>query len=335
MGDVAMMVPVFRSLISAYPELKITLVSRKFFEPIFEGIPNLTFVPAEVNERHKGLLGILRLSKDLQRMKFDAVADLHNVLRSKVIRHYMNLNGIPSAAIDKGREEKKKLTHSNGQPLSPLKSTHERYADVFRQLGFMITLNEKVQSVKRPFSGKILELTGKKSTPFIGIAPFAAFQGKMYPTSLMKEVIDGLSKRTNSKIVLFGGGEQESEQLEEIAAPFHNVINVAGKLDFSDELALISNLEVMLSMDSGNGHLAANFGVPVVTLWGVTHPFAGFAPYLQPKENQLLSDRDKYPLIPTSVYGNKLPKGYEQVMKTIPSEIVIAKIEEILTYISS
>jgi ADP-heptose:LPS heptosyltransferase len=335
MGDVAMTVPVLRSLLNAYPELKITLVSRKFFEPLFEGIPNLTFVAAEVNGKHKGILGILRLSKELKRIKLDAVADLHNVIRSIIIRYCLGLDGIPSAALDKGRGEKKRLTNAQGRTLSPLKSTHERYADVFRKLGFHLLLDDKVALIKKPFSEKLIQLTGKEPTQYIGIAPFAAFQGKEYPMVLMKEVIEGLSSLEKCKILLFGGGAREVKILEELESSFPNVINVAGKLDFANELALISNLDVMLSMDSGNGHLAANFGVPVVTLWGVTHPYAGFTPYLQPKENQLLSDRNTYPLIPTSVYGNKWPKSYENVMETIPSAKIIERIEQILHYTSS
>ena len=56
---------------------------------------------------------------------------------------------------------------------------------------------------------------------------------------------------------------------------------MAGKYKFKEELALISNLDLMVSMDSSNGHLAAIYGVPIVTLWGVTHPFLGFAPFGQ------------------------------------------------------
>ena len=62
-------------------------------------------------------------------------------------------------------------------------------------------------------------------------------------------------------------------------------------------------------MDSGNGHLAAMYGIPVITVWGVTHPYAGFAPFLQPEENSITADREQFPLIPTSVYGNKVWGG--------------------------
>ncbi len=118
--------------------------------------------------------------------------------------------------------------------------------------------------------------------------------------------------------------------MDRLAQRKTNIVNVAGKLSLSEELILISNLDVMVSMDSGNAHLAANYGIPVITLWGVTHPYSGFYPFNQPLENALLSNREKFPLIPTSVYGNKVPKGYENVMESITPEEVIAKINGLL-----
>ena len=46
------------------------------------------------------------------------------------------------------------------------------------------------------------------------------------------------------------------------------------------------------------------------TLWGMTHPFCGVAPFNQPSDHALTLDRTQYPLIPTSVYGTRIfPKG--------------------------
>ena len=91
------------------------------------------------------------------------------------------------------------------------------------------------------------------------------------------------------------------------------------------ELEIISNLNAMVSMDSANGHIAANYNVPVVSLLGLTHPFGGYGPFLSKLENMLMSSREKYPLITTSAYGNKMPKGYENVMRTIDySDVILA-----------
>ncbi len=329
MGDVAMTVPVLRVLGQTYPELKITVLSRPFFKPLFEEIPNLDFLEADVYGEHKNL-GLLKLANKAQDLGIDAVADLHNVIRSKVITKYLKFKGIETATIDKGRTEKKALTSSKGKNIPKLKTTHQRYADVFEKLGFPIDLNQFTVPQQKRLTPKLNGLIGVEPKKIIGIAPFAAHQSKMYPLSLMADVIRELDETDKYRIFLFGGGKKEIELLKKIENPFANVTNVAGKLTFEEELALISNLDLMLSMDSGNGHLAAMYGVPVVTLWGVTHPFAGFVPFNQPETNQLVADRKKYPLIPTSIYGNKFPKGYDEAMKTIAPEKVVQKIQEIL-----
>ena len=79
-------------------------------------------------------------------------------------------------------------------------------------------------------------------------------------------------------------------------------------------------------MDSGNAHIAAMLGVKVVTLWGATHPFAGFSPFNQPEQNALVSDRILFPKLPTSVYGNKKVEGYEDAMRTITVDAVVKSV---------
>ena len=167
-----------------------------------------------------------------------------------------------------------------------------------------------------------------KAHKLIGIAPFAAHKGKMYPLVKMTEVIKELSK--DNQIVLFGGGTYEVEKLSEIEKSYKNVISVAGIYSFKEELAILSNLDLMLAMDSSNGHLAAMYGVPVYTVWGVTHPFAGFTPFSQPFENQIIPDLEKYPLIPTSIYGNKYPDGYLNCFDTITPNSIISSIKKAL-----
>lgn len=329
MGDVAMAVPVLRVFVHTYPEVKITVLSRPFFKPFFEEIPNLDFLEADVYGKHKRF-GLITLAKESKKLGIDAVADLHNVIRSKVITKYLKFKGLKTATINKGRAEKKALVTAKGKNIAQLKTTHQRYADVFAKLGFPIDVDKHIAPPKKRLSPKLNALLGVEAKKLIGIAPFAAYQSKMYPLNLMAEVIRELDRTDKYRIFLFGGGKKEIAQLNKLENPFANVSSVAGKLKLEEELALISNLDLMLSMDSGNGHLAAMYGVPVVTLWGVTHPYAGFVPFNQSENNQLIADLEKYPLIPTSVYGNKFPKGYEDVMKTISPESVVLKIREIL-----
>ncbi len=199
----------------------------------------------------------------------------------------------------------------------------ERHAKVFEKLGFTIDLSQPEFPEKAVLSPEILALIGTNHQKLIGIAPFAQYDSKVYPLDLMQEVIDQLALDTTQTILLFGGGKKEIELLNSLAANKENVIVVAGKIKFQQELQLISNLDVMLSMDSGNAHIAAMLGVKVITLWGATHPFAGFSPFNQPLENALVSDRNLFPKLPTSVYGNKKVEGYEEAMRTITVDAIV------------
>lgn len=323
MGDVAMTVPVVYAFAKANPETKITFLSKPFFKPIVETLPNVHFVAAETNGKHRGLGGIWSLSRALKELDITHVADLHNVLRSKILRTFL---GLPSASIDKGRKDKKALIDPNNTFFKPLKTTIQRYRDVFTALGFD---QSKPKTLPNPVSNDtVLHFTGLDTKKWIGIAPFAAHLGKQYPLDFMREVIVGLNKRVDVRLFLFGAPD-EKEQLLELSKDCDTCTVVAGVLKFPDEINLIAQMDVMLSMDSGNGHLAAMFGIPTVTLWGVTHPNAGFAPFGQ-EQNCLLSDRKKFPLVPTSIYGNNIPKGYENVMHTINPKIIVQKITEII-----
>lgn len=322
MGDVAMTVPVLRAFSLQYPEVKVTVVSRPFFKPFFNGIKNIDFFAVDLNERHKGMIGLVRLYNDLKKLNIDAVADLHNVLRSKIVRGLFAVSGKKVAFTDKGRADKKALTRAKNKVFKPVKSMFERHCDTFTQLGFPIDLTKIEFPQKAILSDDILKITGTKNQKWIGIAPFAQYPSKVYPLDLMQEVINDLVK-TNVKIFLFGGGEKEILKLNQLKGNHENVVVVAGSIKFQQELDLISNLDLMLSMDSGNAHIAAMLGVKVITLWGATHPFAGFKPFNQPDDFCITADRKQYPLLPTSVYGNKIIEGYEDAMRTIlPSEVV-------------
>lgn len=326
MGDVAMTVPVLRALLQQNPQVNVTILTRKQFVPLFQDLDGVKAFPVETKGKHKGVFGLYKLTRQLNKENnFYAIADLHSVLRSKVLKQFLNCRRFIS--INKGREEKKALI--TGKIFHQLKTTHERYADVFRGMGCEVDFSNPTFPKPKNLCHEILALTGTKSGTWVGVAPFAAHQGKMYPLDLMEKVIKELSKEY--KMFLFGGGEQEINALDGISDKYSNTINLSGKLSFPQELDIISNLDLMISMDSGNGHIAAMLGVKVITIWGVTHPFAGFAPFNQPEDFMILPNRKQYPKIPTSVYGNKFPKEYKFASSSIAPEIVIAKAISLLS----
>lgn len=323
MGDVAMTVPVLKAFSLQHPEVKITVASRPFFKPFFRDIQNLNFFEVDVNKRHKGLKGLYQFYKDTKALGVTEVADFHNVLRSQVVRTFYKMSGYKVAATDKGRKDKKELTKLAPKTIQPVKTMFNRHVDTLQKLGYLVNLSNPVFAPKATLSQKLVELTGEKDMKWIGIAPFAQYQTKVYPKQLMQQVIDELAKDKDKKVFLFGGGKTEIEALNAFKKDYKNVIVLAGKLNLNEEMDVISNLDVMLSMDSGNAHIAALLGVRVVTLWGATHPFAGFLPFNQSLNDALVPDLQKYPFLPTSVYGNKIVPGYENVMESISPDKIL------------
>ena len=331
LGDIAMTIPVLRSFFNTYPNQKIIFVSRGFVQPLFKEFENLEFVSVDFNNDFKGLKGLFKLFKSLRKNKIKAVADLHNVLRTKILKILFKMVFINVQSIDKGRAERKKLTKKKNKKFKPLTPIHYRYCDVFGRLGFPIDLANHEYPIK-PYlpenseEQKVLAKSGDKT--IIGIAPFASFAGKNYPLDLIQNVIAYLQK--DHIIYLFGGGENELKQIKIWEKAYDNVTDIASSFNLTEQINIISYADLMISMDSANGHIAANCGVPVLTIWGMTHPFCGFTPFDQGIENSIMVDRNLCPDIPTSVFGNKIPKGYESAFRSVNPKEVIEKALEIL-----
>ncbi|MEE3019754.1 MAG: glycosyltransferase family 9 protein, partial [Bacteroidota bacterium] len=269
--------------------------------------------------QHKGLKGLYRLYKELKQRKPHRIADIHKNLRTAVLRIFFKLSFTRIKVINKGYAERKRLIHPSKKTMKPLTPQHYRYVEVFTRLGFPIDLDQHEFPFKPALLKSVMDIDLQADRKWIGIAPFAAHPGKVYPLDLMQKVVGYLQQQHS--IFLFGHGPKETDQINTWAKAYPHVVSQALELPFSEQLDLIANLDVMLSMDSANGHLAANFNVPVVTLWGMTHPFLGFSPFGQ--NNHLLADRESFPKIPTSAYGKVIPKGYKDAMRTISPEEVI------------
>ena len=317
LGDITMTVPVVHDLAVQYPDLDITMLSREMARPLFERLPNnVHFYAADLKRRHKGLLGLCRLWRDAHLNDFDYIADFHDVLRTWWLRTEGCLHCKKVAKINKGRKEKKALTRQKDKILVQQETSFERYAKVLEQLGFPI----KHQFVKLDYSAFCGTQKATNET-WIGIAPFAKHPAKVYPLEKMEEVIKTLSQKENTTIFLFGGGEEEKRQIAELCAKYPNVKAAQSQHGLAGELALMGQLDVMLSMDSANMHLASLVGTRVVSVWGGTHPYAGFLGWNQKSEDCIQLD---LPCRPCSVYGNKpcFRGDYACMNGIAPSQII-------------
>ena len=305
-GDIAMTIPLLYSLCRRYPEHRFAFVSRERFGNFFINKPeNLEFIGVNLDS-YKGIFGIYRLYKELKKkLSPDYFADLHDVLRTKLLRLFFALlSGTKCAHIIKGRKGKKALTRKKNKCTEQLKSTFERYREVFTRLGMPFepefnSLFGKEKGDISDFSAFIPQKNGEK---WIGIAPFARHNGKIYPLDKMEKVIAILSEQKGVKIFCFGNGPKEEEIVNSWCAKYPNTISFIGRAKFDGELRFISHLDVMVSMDSANMHIASLVGTPTVSIWGATSPLAGFLGWNQRGEDCIERDLE---CRPCSIFGNK------------------------------
>jgi ADP-heptose:LPS heptosyltransferase len=254
------------------------------------------------------------------------MADLHEVLRTKILRGFFRLSGLTVAVLDKGRKEKGEMTRRQDKILRPLASTFQRYADVFEKLGFPVQLSTGDGYTKIAADKELLKLKDK-GVRLVGIAPFAQFKEKVYPQGKMAEVVRLLSGEPTVRVFLFGGRE-DVEALEELKQKGTGVEVLAGKMKLEDELKKIAALDVMISMDSANMHLASLFAVPVVSVWGGTHPWLGFYGWGQDPANAVQVELD---CRPSSVFGNKECPRNLACMHGISPLLIVEKVQHVLT----
>ena len=335
LGDVAMVVPVVWALANQYPDIRITVLSKGFARTLFEDLaPNVNFMEADLNTEYHGVRGLNALYRRLVAKQFTKVADLHNVLRSDYLRMRFNLGRYRVEHIDKHRRQRKKLISYKNKIKQQLPTSFENYAEVFERLGYPVDIS-KFRSIFPEEGGNLNMLPAvfgpKKSfEQWIGIAPFAAHEGKVYPPRLMEQVIfQLLQKYPKSRLFLFGKGEQENKYFQLWCAQYHQCVNVSRHCEtMYQDLILMSHLDVMLSMDSANMHLASLTNTPVVSVWGATHPMAGFLGYNQNKDNVIQLDLEGRPC---SIFGNKpCQRGDFACLQNIPPERIVERISTII-----
>lgn len=333
-GDVAMTIPVVYSACRCYPDVTFVMVTRPAMTGMFVNAPaNLTVIGADVHADYAGARGMYRIVRELNaRYRFGAFIDLHDVLRTRMMGLFCRLRGIAVSRLNKGRAGKRALTRPRNKIMLPLISQRARYREAFFKAG--LPLADRFEGL---FDGRAKAdpaLFARITVPkvpgerWVGIAPFAAHAGKIYPPELMKKVLDTLAARPATRVFLLGGGGDEADTLRAWADSLgDNVRSLAGKrYGFAAELALLNHMDVVLTMDSANMHLASIAGAPTVSVWGATHPYCGFKGWRQ-------SDADAVQLPmtcrPCSVFGQKpCHRGDYLCLSAIRPETLVAKVTD-------
>ena len=325
LGDVAIAAPLVKEYARQNPGINFYMLSQPRYEPMFSGATNLFFIPIDTKKKSPNYCGgfwkLLQFAGEtVVKYGITDIADIHDVLRTKVLRFGMFGHGVRCRVINKHHKQRKEIIRKKNKILKPIIESQRCMEEVLVELG--------LTDIHFTSAGRPIEERAHLSTDVltIGIAPFAGHKGKTWPQEKMEEVVRILSDK--NKILLFGGGEKEVAVLSSWADKYPNTEVVAGKHTIVEELELMKNLNVMISMDSANMHLASLEGTPVVSVWGATHPYAGYYGYRQNVNNAV---QVNLPCRPCTIYGAKpCYKGNYECLEKITPMMVVKSVEAVL-----
>lgn len=334
LSDVITTIPVLYDACMANPGLTVVMLTRRSMTGLFINAPANLVVHGEPYDKFKNPFSILDIVKNLHsQYGFDRFVDLQGVFKTLVARTWCRVKGIRVSVIDHGHREKSRLTRKHGKLMLPVKHTIDRYRDAVKNAGvYMIHSFSGLFTETPPSPAMYAKITSpkKQGEVWIGIAPFAKYTGKIYPLNLMEQVLRELSGRSHVTVFLYGGGRYEHKILSEWARKYPSTISLAGERHgFGVELALLHDLDLLISMDSANMHMGSLVGTPVVTLWGATHPYCGYSGWNIPESNNV---HLPMPCRPCALYGNKpCLSGDYRCLANIKPEVVTHRVDELLS----
>lgn len=329
LGDVAILLPELYAFARANPGRKIVMLTRPHPAALFINPPANLIVEGIDPRDYRGIGGMVRLWRGLRRRHgLTRLVDLHDVIRTRLLRlgAYMSLT--PVTGYRKGRGARRRLTRRRRKRFAPLAPTAGRYRDALLRAGLRQPGEpEQFSSLfpqLPPLPAGVPYAEGERR---IAIAPFARHKGKIYPPELMEQVVAHYSRQPSTRVYLFGFGPEEGAVTGEWSRRYPGVVDMAPlRLGLRGELELLARCSVMLSMDSANMHLASLVGLRTVAVWGATHPYAGFMARGQREADNVQTDLE---CRPCSVFGNRACHyGDYRCLRQITPQTIIDTIDE-------
>lgn len=320
-GDILLTSLFLRALRKRFPDGEITFLTKRSFAPLVQHSPHINHVLTIDDGATLGQARALR--RRLMAENYDVVFDLHNSLRSRVIRFGL---GKAKAVFRKPSLRKWLLVRFKVNLLRPIIPIPERYLAVGKAYGLENDGNGLeffIGPNNRPLPD---ELPG----PLIALAPGARHVTKRWPAdrfaALGKELLGG----DGGTIILLGGPD-EIEACRQVETMIEgNVLNLAGRTTLPEAAAAIDRCALVVCNDSALAHVAAARNVPVITIFGSTVQEFGFAPY---SDKAVVVQNEGLPCRPCTTIGRaECPKGHFKCMNEVEPEELLQKIAAILQH---
>jgi ADP-heptose:LPS heptosyltransferase len=303
-GDIIYTTPVVRCLKKQLPDAEIHFLTKPDFKFIYENSPyvdKLLFLKPTLFETVKELKG----------EHYDYVIDLHNNVRTTVIK--LNLH-VRSSTYKKQRL-RKWLSLKFNMELVPKVHLVDRYMETVNFLG-VVNDGQPIDYFLKAEHHIAALLPASHQAGFVAFVIGATHFTKRMPN----EKIISICQKINYPVVVLGGEDVKANGTE-VASAAQNVFNACGVLTLDESVFVVSKAKSVIGFDTGLTHIAEAFQNPIVSVWGGTAPgLLGVQPY-QVKD-ALVAEID-LPCRPCSKFGlEKCPLGHFKCMNDMPENLI-------------
>ncbi len=333
-GDIILSSPLLRVLRkSVGNNARVDFVVRKEYAELVQYSHHLSIV--REYDIETGYKGLQELAKQLRAEKYDLVVDIHDSIRTKLLRVACNANDV--VVMDKRKFERWLLVNLKRNAYDDNLTVAERYIETVEKYG--IKNDDKGLEIFIPdstlfeISGKMGKLRLNQFEKVIGVCPGSKHFTKRWQKEKFAEVAARAAKNFNAKILLFGG-EDEKEDCEfvreEVARRVSekSATNFAGEFSLLESAAALEFCDVVVTNDSGLMHLAAAKQKKIVAIFGSTVKEFGFAPY---GTESVVIENNNLACRPCTHIGRKdCPKGHFKCMEDIGVEEVYEVVKSFL-----
>jgi heptosyltransferase-2 len=344
LGDLLLSVPLFKYLKKTFPECEISLVCRKGVGSLFQSLKLVDKV-CEIQKKNKE--SYRQAFSKLETTDFDLLLCPHESLTSalfsrkvkakKKIAFHKWWNGIffsetirKDYSLPESLRQMSLLQESDPNLKKQLQDFRRQDAEWKKRQKSQETLLTPVPDWASPLieSVHVSEILQRLE---IGNSYVCLFPGSVWKTKQWTEegfIGVGQALAENGSRVLVMGGPGEEQLAARVAAQIPNAMDLAGRTNLQESMAILSRASIVVTNDSAGQHLAALVGAPTVAIFGPTVLDFGYRPW---NSKASVVEREGLACRPCGKHGHhQCPIGTHECMKNIQAPEVLERIQKVL-----
>jgi lipopolysaccharide heptosyltransferase I len=285
LGDIVLALPALSALKRSFPDAIISWFVRPEFAPLLDGHPDLDEIIlfdrkllSKIWYSAKSYTSFKILIKQLKAERFDLVFDFQGLFRTG---YFGWMTGCKRRFGPAGARE---LAHIFYTDKISQDASSIHLVDYYLKMAVAAGAQQGEAEFKLPEDAgaadkidKLLKSEGVNGK-YAVFVPGAAQANKRWPIERFAELAGKIGERFGLSIAATGS-QGEREHIEAIGK---RVVNLAGKTSVRELIPLMKRASLVVSNDTGPGHIAAALGVPMVMIFGPTNP-ARVCPYKRPE----------------------------------------------------